>query len=133
MKPYPKLRPNGWDALVALAVAVLAVFCLSVTWLGSTDAGLQAVITVDGEEVERIALENLSAPVEKIVEANGCRLHLTLNAEGAVMAESSCPTQDCVRTGTIRRSGQSIVCLPARVIVTLEGGAASDGPDVVIG
>lgn len=133
MKPYPKLRPNGWDALVALAVALLAVFCLSVTWLGSTDAGLQAVITADGEEVERISLESLSGPTEKIVEANGYHLHLTLDADGAVMAESDCPTQDCVRTGTIRRSGQSIVCLPARVIITLEGGAVSDGPDVVIG
>ena len=133
MKPYPKLRPNGWDALVALAVAVLAIFCLSVTWIGSTDAGLQAVITVDGEEVERIALEALSAPVEKVVEANGCCLHLALDAEGAVMVASDCPTQDCVRTGTIRRSGQSIVCLPARVIVTLEGGIQNDGPDVVIG
>ena len=133
MKPFPELRPNGWDALVAVAVAVLAAVCLSVTWLGSTDAGLQAVITVDGEEVERIALEHLSAPVEKLVEANGCHLHLTLDAQGAVMSQSDCPTQDCVRTGTIRRSGQSIVCLPARVIVTLEGGAESDGPDVVIG
>lgn len=133
MKPYPKLRPNGWDALVVLAVGLLAAFCLSVTWLGSTDAGLQAVITADGEEVERISLESLSAPTEKIVEANGYHLHLTLSADGAVMRESNCPTQDCVRTGSIHRSGQSIVCLPARVIVTLEGGAASDGPDVVIG
>ena len=133
MKSCPKLRPNGWDALVALAVVLLAVLCVSVTWLGSTDAGLQAVITVDGEEVDRIALETLNAPTEKTVTANGYTLHLTLDASGAVMAESDCPTQDCVRTGAVHRSGQSIVCLPARVVIQLEGGAESDGPDVVIG
>jgi len=133
MKSYPKLRPNGWDALVALAVVLLAVFCVSVTWLGSTDADLRAVISVDGTEVERIDLTKLDAPTEKTVEANGYTLHLALQPDGVTMAESDCPTQDCVHTGTITRSGQSIVCLPARVIVQLEGGAASDGPDVVIG
>jgi len=133
MKSYPKLRPNGWDALVALAVVLLAVFCVSVTWLGSTDADLRAVISVDGTEVERIDLTKLAEPVEKVVQANGYTLRLTLDASGVTMAESDCPTQDCVHTGTVARSGQSIVCLPARVIIQLEGTVQSDGPDVVIG
>ncbi|MFR6093931.1 MAG: hypothetical protein ACLUIW_02515 [Dysosmobacter welbionis] len=36
--------------------------------------------------------------------------------------------------GEITRGGQSIVCLPARIVVQLEGGAAADdGVDLVIG
>ena len=65
MKSLPKLRPNIWDALVALAVVLLAVACVAVTWLGSTDTDLQAVISVDGAEVERIDLTKLDEPVEK--------------------------------------------------------------------
>ena len=133
MRPFPKLRPNIWDALVALTVVVLAVVCVGTMWFDSTDDGLQAVVVADGTEVERIALDTLPEPAELLVEANGYRLQLLLSPEGVVMAESDCPTQDCVRTGTIRRSGQSIVCLPARVVVTLEGAAADDGPDLVIG
>lgn len=133
MRPFPKLRPNIWDALVALTVIVLAVVCVGTLWFDSTDDGLQAVVVADGTEVERIALDTLPEPAELLVEANGYRLHLLLSPEGVVMAESDCPTQDCVRTGTIRRSGQSIVCLPARVVVTLEGAATDDGPDLVIG
>jgi len=133
MKSYPKLRPNGWDALVALAVALLAAACVALTWFGSTDTDLQAVISVDGAEVERIDLTKLAEPVEKVVQANGYTLRLTLDASGVTMAESDCPTQDCVHTGTVARSGQSIVCLPARVIIQLEGTVQSDGPDVVIG
>ena len=50
------------------------------------------------------------------------------------MEEADCPTQDCVHTGTITRAGQSIVCLPARIIIRLEGGTVDkDAPDVVIG
>ena len=133
MRPLPELRPNIWDALVALAVVVLAVVCVATIWFDSTDAGLQAVIVADGNEVERVALDTLKEPTEMLVEANGYQLHLLLSPEGIVMTESDCPTQDCVHTGTIRRSGQSIVCLPARVVVTLEGTVTDDGPDLVIG
>lgn len=133
MKPFPELRPNVWDALVALMVAVLAVVCVATMWFDSTEDGLQAVVETDGTEVERIALDTLREPTELLVEANGYRLHLILSPDGVVMEESDCPTQDCVRTGTIRRSGQSIVCLPARVVVTLEGAVTDDGPDLVIG
>ena len=133
MKPFPELRPNVWDALVALTVAVLAVVCVATMWFDSTDDGLQAVIVADSTEVERIALDTLKEPTERLVEANGYQLHLLLSPDGIVMTESDCPTQDCVHTGTIRRSGQSIVCLPARVVVTLEGAVTDDGPDLVIG
>ena len=133
MKSLPKLQPNIWDALVALAVVLLAVVCVAVTWLGSTDKDLQAVISVDGTEVERIDLTKLDEPVEKVVQANGYTLHLAMDASGVTMAESDCPTQDCVHTGSVSRSGQSIVCLPARVIIQLEGAVEGDGPDVVIG
>ena len=133
MRALPELRPNLWDALVALAVVVLAVVCVATIWFDSTDAGLEAVIIEDGTEQERISLDTLKEPTELVVEANGYHLYLTLSSEGVVMAESDCPTQDCVHTGTIRRSGQSIVCLPARVVVSLEGAATDDGPDLVIG
>lgn len=53
---------------------------------------------------------------------------------GVRAAWADCPTQDCVRTGLITQSGQSIVCLPARIIVRLEGGAMEDsGVDAVVG
>ena len=50
------------------------------------------------------------------------------------VAEADCPTQDCVHTGTITRSGQSIVCLPARIVIQLTGGQPDgDAVDIVIG
>ena len=52
----------------------------------------------------------------------------------ARVVEADCPTQDCVHTGTVTYSGQSIVCLPARIVIRLEGGAApADVPDAVLG
>ena len=135
MRSSPKLRPGFWDGVVALTVVVLAVVCALAFWGGNAggDDALTAVISVDGAESERIPLVGL-ADTERTVESNGYTLHLVLSADGVEMTTSDCPTQECVHTGKITRSGQSIVCLPARVIVTLEGGAAADGGvDAVLG
>ena len=135
MKSSPKLRPNGWDALVAGAVLALAVLCGTLAWAGGGDSGaLTAVVSVDGEVTERVALSGLTAPEERTYTHNGYTLHVTFTAESAQVTASDCPTQDCVHMGEITRGGQSIVCLPARIVVQLEGGAAADdGVDLVIG
>ncbi len=69
---------------------------------------------------------------------NGYTLTVAAERDGDTVrlhvASADCPTQDCVHTGAISRSGQSIICLPARIVITLTGGAAdSSGVDVVIG
>lgn len=132
VKRSPDLRPRVWDALVAALVVALAVACAVMFWRNSGTDTLTAVISVDGEETETVDLSALTEPEERVIQAGGYTLHLELSQEGARMAASDCPTQDCVHTGTITRSGQSIVCLPARVSVVLVGGADS-GVDAVIG
>ncbi|MGO5049254.1 NusG domain II-containing protein [Dysosmobacter sp. Sow4_B12] len=131
MSTSPKLRPGIWDALVALTVAVLAVACAWTVWGGQDESGaLTAVVSVDGVETERLALEE----AERTIQAGGYTLRLRLTETEVWVESSDCPTQDCVHTGHISRSGQSIVCLPARVIVRLEGGETVDtGVDAVIG
>ena len=134
MKSSPKLRPCLWDGLVVLLVVILAAACALAVWSRGNDAGeLTAVVTVDGTEAERIPLKDLPDG-ERTYSGNGYTLRVLLSPEGIRVEEADCPTQDCVHTGTITRTGQSIVCLPARIIIRLEGGAVDkDAPDVVIG
>jgi hypothetical protein len=43
--------------------------------------------------------------------------------EGSVsVSEASCKNQVCVRHGSISHTGESIVCLPNRLVVSIEGG-----------
>lgn len=133
LRPYPKLKPTLWDGLVVLAVAALAAAAaLQTAREGGSAEALAAVVTADGEVVERFSLADAGRR-ERTVRSGGYTLFVVSEA-GEVWVESAdCPTQDCVRTGRIARSGQSIVCLPARVIVQLEGGTADGGVDAVIG
>ena len=134
MKSSPELRPCLWDGLVVLLVVILAAACALAVWNRSNDAGdLTAVVTVDGTEAERIPLKDFP-DLERTYSGNGYTLRVSLSPEGIRVEEADCPTQDCVHTGHISRGGQSIVCLPARVIIQLEGGAQVDtGVDAVIG
>ena len=134
MNMSPKLRPGIWDALVALLVAALAVGCAWAVWSGG-DQGteLTAVVSVDGVETERLALKAADG-TERTIRAGGYTLHLRMTETEVWVESADCPTQDCVHTGHISRGGQSIVCLPARVIIQLEGGVQVDtGVDAVIG
>jgi len=149
MKLSPELRPTAWDALVVMLVAALSLGLFFLQWRGGGQSEeLTAVVSVDGTEVDRFSpAELLKGP--RTYTGSGYTLEVACGIRGEAsaldrekssgemgvcVAHSDCPTQDCVRTGTITRSGQSVVCLPARFILRLEGGeTAPDGVDAVLG
>lgn len=134
---------------MVLAVAALALgLAFFQRQGGGRSEELTAVVSIDGAEADRFSpADLLESP--RTYTSNGYTLEVACGLRGEVsvldherssgefgvrVALSDCPTQDCVRTGTITRSGQSIVCLPARFILRLEGGgAAPDGVDMVLG
>lgn len=133
MKSFPELRPRWPDAVVAAAVVLLAAACAWMIWRGAGQSGaLEAVVSVDGTEEFTTPLTGLNR-VERTIQANGYTLKIILTDTEVWVEESDCPTQDCVHTGHISRSGQSIVCLPARVTVRLIGGTGEADVDAVIG
>ena len=133
MKRSPELKPNLWDIIVVLAVVALAAASALTVWPSRDSGSLTAVVTADGEELDRFAPADLAAGPRTYTH-NGYTLTVTAEGDGLHVSEADCPTQDCVHTGTISRSGQSIVCLPARIIIQLTGGQTDPGGvDVVIG
>ncbi len=50
---------------------------------------------------------------------------LEIGSGTARVVSSPCPNKLCVKTGVVRHSHEEIVCLPAKLLLTLEG---PDGP-----
>ena len=122
MKRSPELKPTRWDALVVLAVLLLALSLAARPYFAAKAAGeLTVEVSIDGESVECCAL---SAYTGGTYESRGYTLTVTVENGAVRVSESDCPNQDCVHSGAISRAGQSVVCLPARIAVTLEGAAA---------
>ncbi len=122
----PELRPNRYDALVVLAVLALAALLAVKPFLAANapqSGALTVVVTADGQTLDRLPLADFGT---RTYESSGYTLTLTA-ADGALsVTESDCPNQDCVRSGAISRAGQSIVCLPARIVAELTGEADYD-------
>ena len=74
----------------------------------------------DIDEDREIAIET-DGNINVIVISNGA----------AAMKEADCPGGDCMRQRAVSRSGQQIVCLPNRILVSIEGADAGDVDSVV--
>lgn len=126
-----KLKPTVWDGVIAAAVIAIAVIVAVVFYGNKTYSGeLRVVVSVGNRVVDTLPLSD-----EKSTHTychNGYTLLVLMDGSGVRVEQSDCPSQDCVHTGTITRAGQSIVCLPAQIVVYLEG-ASDDAPDVIVG
>lgn len=108
----PELKFNRYDAVVAAIVALLAVAVALWFYLPKTQSGeLTVVISTGGEETKRVKLNSFT---ETTVTHNGYTLRITADGSGVRVADSDCPTQDCVHTGTIARAGSPSSACPHR-------------------
>ncbi len=103
------------DVLLLGAVLLLAgaLFALRADGKGR----LEACVYESGRLVQQIDLHALEG-VETISCANG---HMTLQAEkGQIrVLASDCNSQICVHTGVLQKAGDTAVCIPNQVTVTL--------------
>ncbi len=123
-----------WDLL--LLAVVLFAFVLGIILLvcGPSEGELTAVVSVRGEVYCEIPLASVSEPYELTIEGDETAV-LSVSSEGVAFKSSDCPDKLCVNTGLLTQSGESAVCLPARVSVKLVSDSNTDtnAPDAIVG
>lgn len=106
-------------AVILIFAAVLAFFLLS-----RSQRALTAQVVLDGELVLSCRLDELEDPMQYQVEGE-YPLTLELSRGGVRVLETTCPGEDCRHMGTVSTVGRQIICLPNRLVVTLQGETAS--------
>ena len=107
------------DIVLILALLLLALLAWGALRLTKKPGG-EAVVTVDGVLVATLPL---SIEARLPVGAERGFLNVVEVADGRVrILEADCPDRLCVRQGWIRYDGESIVCLPHKLIVSIRGG-----------
>ncbi len=51
---------------------------------------------------------------------------VSIQSDRVQITESDCPGHDCVHMGSISQAGDMLICLPHKLLVTLEGGDSID-------
>jgi hypothetical protein len=116
------------DVIIVLAVVALSAFLIAQGIAGAgADYNLEVRVSVNGNEVLSHPLSEDAA--ELTVQGYGGESYLEIDGGRVRMIDSACPDKLCVKTGWISRPGESIVCLPNRVVIEIKGGEG--GPDVV--
>lgn len=109
-----------------------AVVFFSFYGRGGNEGALTATISLDGETIGVYPLTTLREELLLTPEGLSYPLTIRLTADGAEVTQSTCPSLDCQHTGHISRRGESIICLPNKLVIRLSGGS-DDGVDAVLG
>ena len=104
-------------AALLLLGGALALFL----WL-TRQAGGTVSVQIDGKAVMELPLSEDT----QIVLGEGKHTNtLVIRGGLAQVVDASCPDRICVRQGAVQYAGESIVCLPHKLVVTVEGGPPS--------
>ena len=115
MKEILRLR----DLAVMLLFLLLALLLFLILRQERTDF---LVVEIDGEVVERIPCSELEDSMTRVYCGSLGDVEITVQKGSVFVSRSTCPSEQCVRSGGISSSGQCIVCLPNRFSVYFEGG-----------
>ena len=112
------------DVIVISAILLFSLLILLVVTLTKKE-GSVAVVEVGGVKVGEYSLL-----INGEYSLNGGTNILVIENGLAYLNYSDCPDHTCENTGKIKYVGQSIICLPNKVSITIKGDI-DDGVDLV--
>ena len=98
---------------VILAASAILLFFLYGPLSGS---GNYVKVEIDGKTVQTLRLDNDTE--QQISTDYGTNTLVIKNGEASV-TNADCPDRICVNHRGIRRSGESIICLPHKLVITI--------------
>lgn len=118
---------------------LLFVFLLFLTGMGyflhshtpTTDAKI--LIVQHGQNIlQKINLQTIKTPTKISIPTEHGHVIVNLDNKGAYIVSSPCRDKLCIHQGKITTPGQTIVCLPEKVLLTLTATGKDGAPDAII-
>lgn len=117
----PEKRLLCGDIVLCVCVFALALFFLFVPFLSEVEA---ETVEISGDSGK--ASYPLDEDREITVESNSHSLTVVIENGEAYVSHSDCTDGICKSTGRISKAGESIICVPARAVVTVIGESEVD-------
>lgn len=103
--------------IIFIALAALLVFYVT------RSEGARVVITINGEEYKTLPLDQ---DTSLTIETGRGKSNTVVIKDGSVdMTEADCPDKVCVKHAPIHYNGETIVCLPHKLVLQITGGEES--------
>ncbi len=112
--------PKRNDIILMISLILISLSTFLIYFLSAED-GTYAVVYSNGEAVGKYPL---SEDTEAVISTEYGENMLVIKDGCADITDADCPDGVCVRSRRISRTGETIICLPHRVTVKIEGGEA---------
>lgn len=110
---------------VILGISILAVgliaFVLSLSMASGSNDYQKVTVTIDGELYGEYAYPSAQSKTIEINKNNMANT-IVIDKQGVYMKDANCKGGDCVMMHSINKQGQTIVCLPHKLVVEITGG-----------
>ena len=104
--------------LIAFLLAAALVGVLLLSFL--REEGKSVTVSVDGELFGQYSLtEDISVEIASGENGEGRNL-LVISGGVAYMGDADCPNHDCVKERGISAEGETIICAPNRVVISID-------------
>ena len=116
MKQYIK------KADIILLIVLVAIGLAATVMVGvSKSSGDTVLIENHGDLFGKYSLHEDREIDVPCVDSVGSDLHVSISGGTVKVTSSGCANQLCVKHSAISRTGESIICLPNRIVVKIEG------------
>ncbi len=106
------------DIILVAFILLISVICSLVFHLTMED-GKYVLVTVDGEQVYKHSIEKDEKTVILGVNSSEQKNVLVIEDGKAFVTSATCPDKICVSHRKISKTGETIVCLPHKVVVSV--------------
>lgn len=108
--------------IIGVVLAIVGVLAFFLYYVNG-DSGSYVQVEINGKAVEVV---KLNEDFEKQYDIDGKTNTLVIKDGKASVTQANCPDGICVNHMPIRRSGESIICLPHKFVVTVINEQGSD-------
>lgn len=111
------------DIILVIVVLICIIASFVTNSILNSSKSAKVVIYLDNKIYREVPIDE-----EKTIEIkkNGIINKIHIHDNGVEMEEANCSDKVCVKTGFIKKPGQSIVCLPHKINVKIVGEEESD-------
>lgn len=110
------------DILVFFIILIAFLSYLGIKQINKQTDDKDIVIEIDGKEYRRIPMDEIKEESLIHIDLSSDRfIDILIKEDGVYVNDVVCPDRICVKTGLINKVGQTIVCLPNKVLITIEG------------
>ncbi|MEJ67886.1 hypothetical protein EDI36_13575 [Listeria monocytogenes] len=142
MKKYLSMVKR-WDIIIILSLCILSFLPIAIfSYVKANEPApangkkeLVAVISVDSKEYKTVTLTGHKGTESfDVKQPDGHTNTIEVSGEEIRINKANCNDQVCVRTGAIDKQGDTVVCLPHKLVIEVKAsdGSSGDSDDPII-